>query len=94
MPVKCFARFKYNTAEYVEKLKCPILFIHSKDDETVPFVFAEKLYRIANEPKKIVEIYGGHNDGFLLSSDIYKNAWVNWLNELTSSQNKIDTRTG
>jgi len=53
--------------------------IHSEDDEIVPFDFGLKLYEAANEPKEFVEISGSHNDGFLVSGEIYEKAWLKWL---------------
>jgi fermentation-respiration switch protein FrsA (DUF1100 family) len=75
MPVRWFARFSYNTAQYIKEFLCPVMLIYSRDDEVVPFEFGLELYEAANEPKKFVEIFGGHNDGFLVSGEIYKNAW-------------------
>jgi uncharacterized protein len=79
MPVKWFARFNYPTVDYVRKVKCPVLIIHSRNDEMIPFEFGLEIYNAANEPKKFVEIFGGHNDGFFVSSEAYKKAWTNWL---------------
>jgi fermentation-respiration switch protein FrsA (DUF1100 family) len=91
MPVKWFARYKYNTLKYLGDVKCPVMVIHSPDDEIIPFEFGRQLYIAANEPKKFVEISGGHNDGFLVSSELYKNEWLNWLQflEKTRSHKKI-----
>jgi fermentation-respiration switch protein FrsA (DUF1100 family) len=79
MPVKWFARYQYNTLEYIREVKCPVMIIHSPDDEIIPFEFGRQLYIAANEPKKFVEISGGHNDGFLVSAELYKSEWLNWL---------------
>ncbi len=79
MPVRWFARFSYKTIDYVKDVHCPVMIIHSRGDETIPFEFGLELYRIANEPKEFVEIFGSHNDGFLVSSEIYKSAWTKWL---------------
>jgi fermentation-respiration switch protein FrsA (DUF1100 family) len=79
MPVKWFARFNYPTVDYVRKVKCPVLIIHSRNDEMIPFEFGLAIYNAANEPKKFVEIFGGHNDGFFVSSEAYKKAWADWL---------------
>ncbi len=79
MPVKFFVRYSYNTFEYLTKITCPVLVIHSKDDEVVPFEFGQKIYETANEPKEFAEISGSHNDCFLLSIDIYRQAWSNWV---------------
>jgi len=82
MPVRWAARFKYPTIDYVRKVKCPIMVIHSRDDETVPFEFGLELYDAANEPKEFVELRGGHNEAFLISSETYKKSWLKWLKSL------------
>ncbi len=79
MPVCWFARFSYRTIDYVKDVRCPVMFIHSRNDEIVPFEFGLELYEAANEPKEFVEIFGSHNDGFLISGEIYKKAWTKWL---------------
>ncbi len=79
MPVHWFASFKYNTLEHVKHIKSPVLVIHSKNDETVPFEFGKQLFDAASQPKDFVEIAGCHNDGFLFSGDLYKNRWAHWL---------------
>jgi len=89
MPVKWFARFKYPTIEYIRKVTCPVLVIHSRNDEMIPFEFGLQLYEAANEPKEFVELYGGHNDGFLISSETYKKAWLKWLASLKKNSPSV-----
>lgn len=79
MPVRWFARFSYSTIDYIRKVRCPVLIIHSRNDETVPFEFGWELYEAANEHKEFVELFGSHNDSFLVSSEIYNRAWTKWL---------------
>ena len=79
MPVRWFARFSYRTIDYVKNVHCPVMIIHSRNDEVVPFEFGLELYETANEPKEFVDIFGSHNDGFLVSGEIYKKAWIQWL---------------
>ena len=86
MPVRWFARFNYNTVDYLRKIRCPVMIIHSRNDEIIPFEFALELYQAANEPKELVEIFGSHNDGFLVSSEIYKKAWEKWVEFLNRRQ--------
>ncbi len=82
MPVRWFASFSYRTIDYIKDIHCPAMLIYSRDDEVVPFEFGLELYEVANEPKKLVEIFGSHNDGFLVSGEIYKKAWTEWLKSL------------
>jgi hypothetical protein len=79
MPVRWFAKFKYSTIDYIKDVHCPVMIIHSRSDELVPFEFGLELYESSNEPNEFVEINGSHNDGFLVSSERYKKAWLNWL---------------
>ena len=83
MPVKLFASYDYNTIEYVRRINCPVLIIHSRNDEIVPFEFGLRLYDAASEPKEFVEIFGTHNDGFLFSGQMYRKAWSDWLEFLS-----------
>ena len=88
MPVRWFARFSYKTVDYIKDVRCPVMIIHSKNDEIVPFEFGLELYEAANEPKEFVEIFGSHNDGFLVSAEIYKKAWTKWLRFLKEHESR------
>jgi fermentation-respiration switch protein FrsA (DUF1100 family) len=79
LPVRWFARFSYSTIDFIKNVHCPVMLIYSRNDEIVPFEFGPELYETANEPKEFVEIFGSHNDGFLVSGEIYKDAWTKWL---------------
>jgi fermentation-respiration switch protein FrsA (DUF1100 family) len=89
MPVRWFARFGYRTIDYIRNVRCPVMFIYSGNDEIVPFKFGLKLYEAANEPKEFIEIFGGHNDCFLVSSEIYTEVWEKWLKLI--AENRVQT---
>lgn len=90
MPVRLFARFGYRTIDYVRDVDCPVMIIHSRDDQIIDFKFGLQLYEAANEPKEFVEISGSHNDGFLTSGEVYKDAWRKWLKSLKSRPGKFE----
>mgnify|MGYP001037531842 CR=1 FL=1 len=71
LPIKRFFKFDYSTISYLKRVDCPVLIIHSRDDEYIPFSHAEKLFESANELKQFLEITGGHNIGFMTSKNIY-----------------------
>ena len=79
MPVRLFAFFRYDTRAHIRKVRCPVLVMHSRHDELVPFEFGTRLYEAANEPKQFVEIAGSHNDSLVASGDLYREAWRKWL---------------
>ena len=67
-------RFRFNATEYLQRVTCPVLVIHSPDDEIIPFRLGEKLYRAAHSPKALVRIGGDHNTGFIASQPAYEHA--------------------
>jgi fermentation-respiration switch protein FrsA (DUF1100 family) len=67
LPVRWLSRFRYAAVDDVADVHTPLLIIHSRDDEIVPFAHGQELYRRAREPKALLEIYGDHNGGFMLS---------------------------
>ncbi len=86
MPVRWFARFNYDTIGCLKKVRSPVMIIHSRNDEIIPFEFGLELYDAAAEPKEFVEIGGSHNDGFLISGEIYTAAWKKWIKFLSEQK--------
>lgn len=70
-PVRALSRFSYDTLASVRRVACPILVIHSPEDEVVPFSQGRELYNAASSPKDLLTIKGDHNNGFILSGEIY-----------------------
>jgi fermentation-respiration switch protein FrsA (DUF1100 family) len=71
LPVRWLASYRYDNAEKIRKITSPVLLMHSRDDEIIPFGQGEQLFAMANEPKQFLELNGGHNDGFHVSHGIY-----------------------
>jgi fermentation-respiration switch protein FrsA (DUF1100 family) len=81
MPVRLISRFHYATVEKVGRLGLPKLFIHSPDDEIIPYAQGRKLFEVAAGPKEFLAIRGGHNEGFLISGDIYRSGLRRFISE-------------
>ena len=71
LPVRWLSRLSHATREYVRDVKCPILVVHSRDDEIIPFRHGEEIYASANEPRTLLTIRGTHNDAFLQDARDY-----------------------
>ena len=63
LPVHLLAKTRLNSASRVPHFEFPKLIIHGRNDEVIPFHHGEKLYQLAAEPKKWLEIPGTHNTG-------------------------------
>ena len=74
LPVRWLLRYRYDSRSRVGGIACPKLFIHSRDDNVVPFDLGRRLYEAAAPPKQFLEIRGGHSDGFLVTGDRYRDA--------------------
>ena len=79
LPVRLFSRFDYNTLEAVGQVTCPVLVIHSPDDEIIPYKFGQQIYDAAPEPKQFAELKGTHNEGIFWNDSLYKRIWQDWL---------------
>ncbi len=74
-------RYDYDTQEYVSKVTAPVLVIHSRDDQIVPFALGRKVFDAANEPKTFLAIDGDHNSGYFVDSRRYLQGLGEFLDE-------------
>ncbi len=51
LPVKYLLKDKYESDKKIKNINCPILIMHGKIDNIVPFHMGRKMYELANEPK-------------------------------------------
>ena len=71
LPARLITRLKYPVREYIATTTAPVLVVHSRDDEIIPFDMGRALFDAAPEPKSFVELRGDHNAGFWLSRESY-----------------------
>ena len=51
LPVKFLLKDKYNSEKKIKNIKTPILIMHGKKDDVVPFKMGVELFEKANQPK-------------------------------------------
>jgi fermentation-respiration switch protein FrsA (DUF1100 family) len=71
MPTRLITRLQYPVADYAARLNCPVLVIHSRHDEIIPFDMGQAIFVAVKHDKRFLEISGDHNNGFLLSRREY-----------------------
>ncbi len=71
LPARHLARLHYATRDYLAGVGCPVLVVHSPEDEIIPFEHGQALYQAARPPKEFLQLNGDHNMGFLLSGEYY-----------------------
>ena len=72
MPVRWLTRFRYATKDHLPKVTCPVLVVHSRDDDIVPFGHGQALFQAARPPKDFLGMNGSHNDALLVTGRRYE----------------------
>jgi fermentation-respiration switch protein FrsA (DUF1100 family) len=63
LPVRLLMKDQFRSDERIAKIKVPVLILHGTLDNVVPLTLGERLYALANEPKRLVRFpRGNHND--------------------------------
>jgi fermentation-respiration switch protein FrsA (DUF1100 family) len=71
LPVRTMSKFQYNSLKKIRSVTCPVLVVHSLQDEIIPIKHGRRIFSEALEPKDFLEINGSHNNGFLISGTSY-----------------------
>lgn len=78
-PPRLLMRYRFDTAAALASVHCPVLVLHSRADEIMPFALGQAVYDVANEPKAFIELQGDHNNGFLLSQPGYERTLADFI---------------
>lgn len=71
LPARLITRLRYPVADYASDLDCPVLVVHSRNDEIIPFAMGQAIYAAVKQQKEFLELRGDHNNGFLISRTDY-----------------------
>jgi len=71
LPVRWLTKYHFNNRRRIQLLHCPLLLVHSKQDEIAPYSQGKILYELAPEPKGFLTLHGGHNDAQLTDYQHY-----------------------
>ena len=82
LPARWLSHLRHATRDYIEDVRCPVLVVHSRDDEIVPFHHGEAIFAAAQEPKSLVVLQGGHNDAYVRDRVNYINGLRTFLDSL------------
>ncbi len=59
-PIRLVMRNPFDSIAKVDRIRAPILFLHSPEDEVIPIREGRRLFDAATAPKTFVEVRGGH----------------------------------
>lgn len=86
LPVRLITHIKYPVKDYVTRISSPLLMVHSRQDELIPFDMGESVFAAAPEPKEMLAISGDHNGGYLLNRGRYQAAIGAFLEQHLGSE--------
>lgn len=77
---RALIRTKMDSLSKVQKVQGPKLFIHSPQDEVVPYELGRRLFEAAGEPKRFLDIPGAsHNDMDVVGGHVYFDGFARFL---------------
>ncbi len=66
------AKSEFKSIEKITRVHAPVLVIHGKRDELIPFSMGERLYNAAPQPKALAPLeFAEHNDVLWVNRDMY-----------------------
>jgi fermentation-respiration switch protein FrsA (DUF1100 family) len=81
-PARLLTRLQYPVVDYAERLRSPLLVVHSRDDEIIPYAMGRAIFEAAPQPKSFLELRGDHNAGFWISREGYTAGLEAFLGEV------------
>lgn len=87
VPFRILPFDKFSNLEKIKKVKCPILVIHGKADDIIPFAHGEKLFNAAISPKLSLWVEeANHNDLFLVAEENYQKTLQKFIKLVKANQ--------
>ncbi|MEH2107024.1 alpha/beta hydrolase [Nostoc sp.] len=87
VPFRILPFDKFPNLDNIKKIKCPILVIHGKADDIIPFAHGEKLFNAAISPKLYLWIEkANHNDLFWVAEEKYRQILQEFTNLVKVNQ--------
>ena len=85
LPASWLSGLSHATRDYVRDVSCPVLIVHSRDDEIIPFHHGQTIFAAAPEPRTLLALRGTHNDAFLRDERSYIEGLSTFLTGLSPS---------
>ncbi|HLO84369.1 MAG TPA: alpha/beta hydrolase [Nostocaceae cyanobacterium] len=90
VPVPILPFDKFTNLEKIKKVKCPVLVLHGRLDDTIPFSHGEKLFAAAPLPKLALWVdEANHNDLIWVAGDKYREKLQEFSVLVAKSQNSL-----
>jgi fermentation-respiration switch protein FrsA (DUF1100 family) len=88
LPMSFIAHSDFNSLARIPQIGMPKLIMHARADQKIPIDHGRRLYAAATEPKRFVELGGGHGNAFLADSAKYFSAYSSFLSGLRTVEKR------
>lgn len=78
-PVRLLARVEMNSLERIRRFEGAAFVAHSPNDRVIPYDMGRTLYESAKGPAQWLEMTGNHNDGYALTGETYRQAYIDFV---------------
>jgi len=85
LPIRRIAKSRFASIDKVGGLRLPKLFLHARNDQTIPIAHGRKVFAAAAEPKEFVELNAGHADAYTADRARYYAAIDAFIRRVTAS---------
>jgi uncharacterized protein len=83
-PVRWIIRNPFNAIDKVDRVRAPLLFLHSPEDDVIPVAEGRRLFDAAPSPKTFVEVRGGHIEASEIDRDAFYGAIATFLRSIST----------
>ena len=78
-PIRLIMRNHFDSIGKIDRVRAPLLFLHSPQDAVIPIAEGRRLYEAATGDKTFVEVRGGHVDATTVDTDRFYGAIRSFL---------------
>jgi fermentation-respiration switch protein FrsA (DUF1100 family) len=89
LPVRYIMRNHFASIDKIGRVTVPKLFLHSPEDDVIPFAHGQRLFAAAAEPKRFVSVRGGHMDAYRADREKYFGAIAHLVDSVNPAQHTV-----
>jgi pimeloyl-ACP methyl ester carboxylesterase len=83
LPVRLIASQRFESLAKIGRVGESTLFLHSPEDDVIPFAHGHRLHAAAREPKRLVPVRGGHMSAYSVDKGTYFGALAALVADVT-----------
>ena len=89
VPVRLMAGNRFDSGSKIRRAAMPKLFIHARDDKTIPIRFGRSLFDLAPEPRTFLEVKGGHDNAHNVDAQLFYGGIQLFLIQIRAPQDSL-----